>query len=73
MTTRRPGMRGVNAALPIAGLAALFAPGCVVRERDGYGGSYGYGHGYERRDDDRDRREARRADDRRANERGSRY
>ena len=43
-------------------LAGLYAAGCVVRERDGYDGSYGYDRGYERRDDDR-----------REDERGRRY
>jgi hypothetical protein len=77
MTARRFAMRRLSGALAVAGIAALFAAGCVVREREGYYGSPGSDRGSERRDDDRsrgdDRRDDRRDDDRRNDERGGRY
>jgi hypothetical protein len=69
MILRSPVIRRLGRALALAGLAAIFAAGCVVRERDGYDGSYRSDR-YDRRDDGRydrgnDRRDERRDDDRR--------
>jgi hypothetical protein len=67
-------MRRFGGALALAALVTIFAAGCVVRERDGYDGNYGYGRDdrrdegrYEHRDDRRD--DDRRGDDRRDGER----
>ena len=67
---RSAAIRRLSVALALAGLATVFATGCVVREPGGYNGSYGYDRN-DRRDDTRNDRhdDYRRDDDRRDGER----
>ena len=58
----KSGIRRLAGALAVTLATGLLAAGCVVRERDGYDGSYGNDRGYDRRDDRRDERRDERGD-----------